>query len=64
MKIEGHVIKVSDIGDKLRITGQGSAIVDAEWRPMLSIEIDVPITDRNRKAFYIGRNFDMTVTPR
>lgn len=63
MKIEGHVTEVSDRGDKLRIVGQGRALMDAEWRPFLSILIDVPITDRNRKAFYVGRQLDLEVTP-
>ncbi|MEH2517531.1 hypothetical protein V1279_003104 [Bradyrhizobium sp. AZCC 1610] len=63
MKIEGHLLEASDMGDKLRITGQGKAISDADWRPMLSMVIEVPMTDRNRKAFYVGRHFTMDLKP-
>jgi hypothetical protein len=63
MKIEGHVTQAMDQGDKLRIIGQGRAVADAEWRPWLTIMVDVPITDRNRKAFFVGRNFELSVKP-
>ncbi|WP_291709830.1 hypothetical protein [Bradyrhizobium sp.] len=59
----GHVTQAMDQGDKLRIIGQGRAVTDAEWRPYLSITIDVPITDRNRKAFFVGRHFEIAVKP-
>jgi len=63
MKIEGHVTEASDAGDKMRIIGQGRAVNDAEWRPHLAMMIEIPMTDRNRKAFYIGRKFTVSLKP-
>jgi hypothetical protein len=63
MKINAHVTDVSDNGDKMKVSGQGRAVGDATWRPWLSISIDMPITKRNRKAFYIGRHFTVKLTP-
>ncbi|UPT95352.1 hypothetical protein J4G48_0040050 [Bradyrhizobium barranii subsp. apii] len=66
MKIEGHVTEASDVGEKLRIIGQGQAITgfqDPGLRPWLNIMIEVPTTDRNRKAFYVGRHFSVNLKP-
>jgi hypothetical protein len=63
LKIEGHVTEASDAGDKLRIVGQGRAVASAEWQPWLSITIDVPMNERNKKAFHIGRQLDLRVRP-
>lgn len=64
MKIEANVLEVQDRGDKLFLVGQGKAAGAAEWQPFMNIAVSVPMTDRNRKAFYVGRQFDLTVTPR
>lgn len=64
MKIEAHVLEVQDMGDKLHLRGQGRALAAAEWQPWMPIAVSVPMTDRNRKAFYVGRHFDLTITPR
>jgi hypothetical protein len=64
LKIEAHVLEVQDKGDKLFLVGQGKATGAAEWQPFMNIMVSVPMNDRNRKAFYIGRHFDLTVTPR
>jgi hypothetical protein len=53
-----------DKGDKLFIVGQGRAISAAEWQPWMNVAVSVPMTDRNKKAFYVGRPFDLTITPR
>ena len=63
MKIKAHVTEVSDHADKMKVTGQGRAVGKSQWRPWLSISIDMPITKTNRKAFYIGRHFTVKVTP-
>ncbi|MCA1379356.1 hypothetical protein I6F34_00780 [Bradyrhizobium sp. BRP05] len=63
MKIEGHVLEVMDMGDKLHVKGQGRAVSAAEWQPWMPIAISVPMTDRNRKAFYVGRDIEITVRP-
>ncbi|MCS3449813.1 hypothetical protein M2222_001366 [Bradyrhizobium elkanii] len=64
MKINAHVLEASDRGDKLSVTAQGKAVGAAEWQPFMSILVNVPMTDRNKRAFYIGREIDVIVTPR
>ena len=64
MKIEAHVLSIADQGDRLAITGQGCAAGTAEWRPYCSVQIHVPMTDRNRRSFYVGRNFTLTIEPK
>jgi hypothetical protein len=63
MRIKAHVTEVSDHGDKLKVTGQGRQVGKSNWRPWLSISIDMPISKTNRKAFYIGRHFELKVKP-
>jgi hypothetical protein len=64
LKINAHVLEVSDRGDKLAVTAQGKAVGAADWQPCMSILVNVPMTDRNKRAFYVGREIEMTVTPR
>lgn len=64
MKIQAHVLSVKDSGDKLEITGQGRAVGSAEWRPWCALTVQIPLTDRSRKSFYVGRSFDITIEPK
>ena len=64
MKIQAHVLSVADQGDYLTIMGQAHAAGAAEWRPMCKVELSVPLTEHARKAFYVGRRFDVEVKPR
>jgi hypothetical protein len=64
MKIEATVLSAADNGDRLTITAQGWAKGSAEWRPICRVELAVPMTDRNRKAYFVGRRFDIDLTPR
>ncbi|WP_156928803.1 hypothetical protein [Bradyrhizobium sp. th.b2] len=64
MKIEAHVLEASDKGDKLLVQAQGRAVGAAEWQPWMSIAVNVPMTDRNKRAFYVGREIEITVKPR
>lgn len=64
MKIEGHVLEARDMGDKLHVQAQGKAVGAAEWQPNMSIAVNVPMTDRNKRAFYVGREIELTLTPR
>jgi hypothetical protein len=63
MKIKAHVTEVSDHGDKMKVTGQGRAVGKAEWRPWLKIEVDLPVTKTNQKAFRLGRHFTLNIKP-
>lgn len=62
MKLKHEVLKVENCGDFLRVTVQGKALRDAEWRPMLSCVVDVPDTIKNRQAFYVGRRVQIQLT--
>jgi hypothetical protein len=64
MKIEAYVLSVADHGDRLEITAQGNAAGAADWRPVCSVSLSIPITEHNRRAYYVGRRFDVTLTPR
>lgn len=63
MKINAHVLEASDRGDKLAVTAQGKARGAAEWQPFMSILVNVPMTDRNKRAFYVGREIEIEVRP-
>jgi hypothetical protein len=66
VKIEGHVTEVSDHGEKLKVIGQAQAVVgynDPGLKPWLTIAVDIPMNDRNRKAFHVGRHFDLVLKP-
>lgn len=64
MRIEAHVLSVADAGDSLAITAQGGSFGAAEWRPYCKIEISIPMTEHAKKAYYIGRRFNVDLTPR
>ena len=64
MKIEATVTAVADRGDRLAITAQGDSVGAAQWRPMCKVEIAVPLTEHARKAYFVGRRFDVELTPR
>lgn len=63
MKVNAHVTSADDHGDRIRLVLQGSAIGDADWRPMLRFEVFVPENNRNRKSFHLGRKVKVEITP-
>ena len=63
MKLKCHVIGAHTTGDMLVITGQGKGEADAEWRGLGPIEIAVADTPKNNRAFYVGRQFELTIKP-
>ncbi|WFU52350.1 hypothetical protein QA639_21830 [Bradyrhizobium pachyrhizi] len=64
MKIEAHVLEARDRGDKLQVQAQGRAVGAADWQPWMEILVNVPMTGRNKRAFYVGRDIEIIVTPR
>jgi hypothetical protein len=67
VKIEGHLTEVSDYGEKLNVIGQAQSVAgynDSSLNPWLTISVDIPMNDRNRKAFHVGRHFELTLKPR
>lgn len=50
--------------DKLEIIARGKASGQGEHDPALELTINVPDTETNRRAFFVGRKVDIVVTPR
>jgi hypothetical protein len=63
MKIKAYVFFVADRGDMLEITARGQVPGSAEWRPTCSVSVTVPMSERARRAYYVGRQFTVTLTP-
>ncbi|MEQ1580890.1 MAG: hypothetical protein ABL964_09885 [Steroidobacteraceae bacterium] len=63
MKIKAEVIAVETSGDALDVSLQGKAEADAEWRPMLRFNVQVPESIKNRRAFYVGRDVRISIEP-
>lgn len=64
MKIKGHVTGIHTTGDQLSIVGQGVVDGSADWRAMETVEITLPDTPKNARAFYVGRKFHLTLEPK
>lgn len=64
MKIEASVIGVEDCGDTIKIAVQGKEPDSADWRPFSAHSFKVALTDRNAKAFYIGRKIEIEIKPK
>lgn len=63
MKIEAHITASEDHGDTIKITGQGRKVRCAEWMPWLTIDIKVPATEVNKRAYRLGRKFNVHLEP-
>jgi hypothetical protein len=61
MKLKCEVTAVEKNGDSLQVRMQGSALGDAEWRPYLRFTIEIPITEKTKKSYFIGRNVDIDI---
>ena len=55
MKVRAEILSVETHGEKLCVKLQGRQDRDAEWRPYLSLSIEVHDSPRARKAMYLGR---------
>ena len=64
MKLKGHVIMADDTGETIIVTLQTVQPGAPDWRPWLRQEIRLPSTAVNRRAFYLGRNVEIVVTPK
>lgn len=64
MKIRGHVLEAANCGDYLRVKLRGKAIASADWQPFLMLELSMPIDDRTRAAYHVGREVTVEVTPK
>jgi uncharacterized protein YcaQ len=55
MKMECEVLEIKAAGSNLRLTLQGRQKGAAAWREWCSMSIDIPATEKAKKAFHIGR---------
>lgn len=63
MKIQAHVLSLEDCGDRLKITAQGEVVGAADWQPLATFEMKVSMNSRSRRAYWIGRAFEIELTP-
>jgi hypothetical protein len=63
MRIRAEVIAVEDRGDVLLLTMQGREWNAPQWREIDKQSIHVPATDRNRRAFFVGRIVSIEARP-
>ncbi len=61
MKLKGHVTKVDDRGDVIRIEGQAFGVADAQWRSWVPISFDLAATDTAKRTYHVGRKFVVTI---
>lgn len=62
MKIKANIYALESNGESLKITAQGTAVKAPGFMENMSrIEITVPETKTNQKAFHIGRNIEVTI---
>lgn len=64
MKIEASVIGVESHGECIEVTLQGKEMNGADWRPLARQVFKVMDSDRNNKAFYIGRKVEIEIKPK
>lgn len=64
MKIKAHVIGVEDNGEVMTVKAQGQGVRDAAWRGMCGYTFPLTTNKANRRAFYIGRQFEIVITPK
>lgn len=62
MKITAEILAVTANGDSLDVRVQGKEERAAEWRPYLAFTLQLPDTERTRRAFYLGRKIRVDVT--
>lgn len=63
MKIEGHITAAEDRGDTLKLTAQARRRGAATWQPYLSIDLNVPASDLNKRTYHLGRDIKLTLEP-
>lgn len=64
MKIHAEVLSAEGGGDHMKIRLQGKELNAADWRPYLSLSLEIPDTERNRRAYYVGRLVSVTLATR
>ncbi len=63
MTIRCEVLSVKENGDNLEIVCQGQRRYAAPWRDMQKMTIQIPDSEVARRTYYLGRAFNVTVTP-
>lgn len=56
-----EILEVKGMALNLRLTMQGRQHNAADWRDWCSMTIDIPATEKAKKAFHIGRRVTLTI---
>ena len=63
MKIRAEITAVEDRGDCLMLTMQGIEPTAATGRPLVRQVLSVAASDKNRRAFFVGRHVMIDARP-
>lgn len=64
MKITGNVTNVKDCGDFMEVEMQGKGAADPMWAGLYTQVLRLAANDRNKRAYWLGRNVEISITPR
>lgn len=63
MKTVLEITAAENCGDSIRLTAQGK-VQRAGWAPNISMTLHVAQTEANAKAFHVGRNISVSISPK
>lgn len=63
MRIKGKVQSAIKTNEHLIVTVRGVGVGDAQWSSMREARIEMSSTEKNRRAYYIGREVVVDLTP-
>lgn len=63
MKIRGKVQSAVKTSEHLIVTVRGVGAGDAQWSSMREARLEMSYTEKNRRAYYIGREVVVDLTP-
>lgn len=62
MKMDCEILEVKSKGTSLGLTLQGRQDTAAQWREWNSMVIDIPATEKAKKAFRVGRRVSVVIS--
>lgn len=63
MRMQCEVIDVQDNSESLTVGIEGKPRGTADWYPSKRHVFHIPATQKNKRAFYIGRHVEVTIKP-
>lgn len=63
MRIRAEIIALHTNGEIMKVDLQGAALADAEWRPGLSLSIELPDKGAIKQAYHLGRVINIKLEP-